>query len=883
MKSHRLTSLAVALVVTIFLATGIAGALFEPSAVGRVAQNNVTTPLEFFGHELGADRQLARWDRLVEYFELLESESDRVQVTNMGPTTEGHPFLLVTISSPENISNLDRLAEISRGLADPRGLSPSQVEAMVREGKAVVAQSLGLHSSEVAGAQTGPAIAYEMASRNDEEALRILDETVLLLLPCINPDGQIMITDWYRETVGTEYEGAGLPFLYHKYVGHDNNRDGDFLNMAESVHMAKVLYRDWKPQAYVDHHQMGSYGARFFVPPYSEPMRPGADPLQWRELSWYGAHIAYKLEEAGMAGVLNAAQYPGWGHFGWHWITPFHNITGMLTEAASATLATPLFIHPDQLSGGALGLPTYEAQSNMPNPWPGGWWRVSDIVAQQKVAAWALQDMAARNRETVLRNAYLKATRQTERGAMASPNAYIVPANQHDGLTATKMINTLLMSDVQIQEAREAFSVDGMMYGAGSYVVSMAQPKTGLILNLLGRTFYPDNEWTRARDGSPLRPYDSSTHTMAEFMGVRVDPVDVPEGVVPGSFATLAAPVAMTGSVASGGSDFRLDGRQNAAFTAVNKLLDAGIDVRRADRADDTAGLRPGDFIVGAGAAAALRDVARSTGVDFESLAASPADATTLHDVTRMRVGMYQRYRGGNMDEGWTRFTLEQFGFPYTSLMDAEIKAGNLKASYDVIIFPQDSTDMITGESPPGPPRPFGAPRDQSGTPPEYRSGIGEEGVEAIKAFVDEGGTLVALGGATAFAIEKLGLNVRNVLQDVASRDFFAPGSTLRVSFDNTHPLGYGMPDEGVVLFWSGPAFAITPSMDNDDYATVVRYADRDIMQSGWLVGEQHIAKRAGMVVAQHGDGQAVLIGFRTQHRSQTHGTFKLLFNTMLR
>ena len=369
---------------------------FLPLVAG--AQDSITPPDEFFGHQLGADRILARWDRMVEYFELLEEESDRIEVSNLGPSTEGHPFLLVTISSPENIANLNRIAEISRTLADPRGVQEAQIEAMISEGKAVVSQSLGLHSTEVAGCQSGPEIAYDFVARNDEEALRILDETVLLLLPCINPDGQVWVTDWYRQWVGTEYEGAGLPWLYHTYSGHDNNRDGDFLNLVESTYIAKVLYREWTPQAYVDHHQMGGGGARMYVPPYSDPIRPYADPLMWRELSWYGAHIAYKLEEAGKAGIINAAQYPGWGHFGWHWITPFHNIAGMLTESASAQLATPVYVDPDQLSGGARQLPEYEAQSTMPNPWPGGWWRVRDIVEMQKIAAWALQDMAARNR-----------------------------------------------------------------------------------------------------------------------------------------------------------------------------------------------------------------------------------------------------------------------------------------------------------------------------------------------------------------------------------------------------------------------------------------------------------------------------------------------------
>ncbi len=848
--------------------------LFLMSLTSGVAQtgttnNAITAPEDFFGFPLGTDKKLARWDKIVEYFQILDRQSDRLRVIDLGPSTEGHPYLLAIITSSRNHANLERLREVNLRLHDPK-TPEAEVRRLIEEGKAVVSQSYGLHSTEVAGAQAAPQLTYEMLTRNDPEAIRILDETILLLFPCFNPDGQIMVTDWYREQLGTEFEGVGLPWLYHKYVGHDNNRDADFLNMVEAVYTAKVLYVDWKPQAYVDHHQMGSYGARMFVPPYSEPIRPYADPLMWRELSWYGAHIAYKLEENGIGGVLNAGQYPGWGHFGWHWITPFHNIAGMLTESASASLATPLYLHPDQLSGGARGLPEYKAQSTMPNPWPGGWWRVSDIVKQQNISAWALQDLAARNRETVLWNGYLKSKRQTERGAMGSPKTYVIPAKQHDPLTTLKMINTLLQSDIEIQRARQPLVASGMTYEPGTFLVSLAQPKMGLVRNLLGRTLYPDNEWTRARDGSPLRPYDTSTHTMAELMGVRVDPLDeIPDG----DFETLEAAVPTPGHV-DPGSTLVLDGKQNASFKAVNLLLDGGTTVRRVD--DPSQGRERGDFIFTGGSADLVRQVAVETGVRFAGVSNTSTEGT--HEVQRMRAGMYHRYRGGNMDEGWTRFLLEQFSFPYTSLKDDEIKKGGLNSNYDVIVFPHDSTAMITGE------------REQSrrgrppqNYPPEYMSGIGDEGVEALKEFVKAGGTLVALGGASQFAIDKFELRVRNVVQNIDSKEFFCPGSTLKVTFDNTKPLAYGMPSSGLVLFWQSPAFEILPSRENDHYERIVEYVDRDILQSGWLIGEKHLSRKAAVVSARWGDGQVVLIGIRTQHRAQTHGTFKLLFNAILK
>jgi hypothetical protein len=835
------------------------------------AQSVVTPPEKFFGFRLGSDRNIAGWDRIVEYYRLIEKEAGgTIKVVDMGPSTMGNPFLLVVISSRDNISRLEHLRQVNAAISDPRGRAEQEIRKLVAEGRAVVCQTMSLHASEIGGTQMAPELAFDLVSRNDEEARRILDNVIFLLVPSFNPDGAIMVADYYKKTLGTPYEGGSLPWLYHKYVGHDNNRDAFQTNMVESQYMARILFRDWIPQAYLDHHHMGSYGARLYIPPYAEPIRPLGDPLVWREMSWYGAHMAYKEEEAGLSGVINMAQYSGWGHFGFHWITPFHNIAGMLTESATTRMATPIYIHPNQLRGNTRGLPEYEAQTTFPNPWPGGWWRLRDIVDRQKVSAWALLDLAARNRETVLWNAHLKARRQTERGAAGKPAYFVIPRRQHDPLTAVKMINKLLLQGIEIREAPRGFTTQGgVIYPPGSWVVPMAQPKMGLIRYLLGRTFYPDNEWTRARDGSPMRPYDMATDTMFEFMGVRVDPLDEP---APDGLRKLDAPVAVAGNVASSASAYSLDGRLNDSFLAVNMLLDKGIAVRRAESASSA--LRPGDFIVAAGRTEDLAAIAKATGVDFRPLQ-SPSQGRELK---RLRIGMYQRYLGGNMDEGWTRFLLEQFGFPYKSLMDAELKKGGLSSSYDVIILPDDSTAALTGE------RTGRLARIDDEYPPEYRSGFGKEGVEAVKSFVEQGGTLVTLAGASEFAIDKLELRVRNVVSGQSSKDFWCPGSTLHVITDTANPIAWGMPETGLAVYLSGDgAFEISPGPRNDDYEVVVHYADRDLLESGWLVGEQVIAKKAAVISAKYGQGRVILYGISPQHRAQTHGTFKLLFNALLK
>lgn len=882
-------------------------AMTMPTAPAPTVLPGITTPEKYFGFRMGADRKMARWDKMVEYYALLAKQSPRIKVVNMGPTSMGNPFLAVYISSPANLAKLETLRQWNLKLSDPRGVPSTEIRRIVKEGKAVVLQSMSMHANEIGGTQMAVELIYDLVARTDAETQRILDNVVSIMVPGFNPDGEIWMTDWYNKYVGTEYEGSVYPSLYQKYVGHDNNRDAFMANTVEAQYMSKLLFREWKPQAYVDHHHMGSTGARIFLPPYAEPVRPMADPIVWRELSWFGAHMAYKEEEQNLSGVVNMAVYSGWGHMGFHWITPFHNIVGMLTESASANLASPLTLPPEVLVGNTRGLPLYEEQTTFPNPWPGGVWHLRDIVDRQKVSAWATLDLAARNKETVLENMYLKASRQTERGAAGAVKAYVINIAQHDPLTVTKMVNKLLGQGVDVQRSTAAFTHEGKQYAAGSYVVSMAQPKMGVVRWMLGETRYPQNSYTRNADGTPIRPYDMSTDTMNEFMGVIADPVSTN---VTAPLTLMKAVLNPAGVVAKGSSGYLLDGQLNDAVHAVNLLMDKGVPVRRVDQASGAA--KVGDFVVDAAAPADLiASTARSTGVDFS---AANADLTSAsHVAKRARIAMYERYNGGNSDQGWTQFTLEQWGFNFANLMDAEIKAGNLNAKYDVIILPADNVGTLTGErggrggAPGGgaaaggrgaPPAagaagaaPAGAPAGGragggggiiGGTPPEYRSGFGSDGVEALRAFVAAGGTLVTFGEAASLPIERFKLPLKDVVAGKNSKEFYSPGSTFRVKVNNTSPLGYGMPQDALAVWLSGcQAWEVTDA--NAKVETIVSYADKNVLKSGQLDGEAVIAGKAAMVSVPMGSGNVVLIGFRAQHRAQTHGTYKLVFNSLLK
>ncbi len=926
--------------------------------------SKITAPEEFFGFALGSDRKMARWDKIVEYFNLLDSQSDRIQVIDMGPSTMGNPFLEVIITSPENFAHLEEIRKTNLAIADPRGMSKEQIDALVQKGKAVCVQSMSLHASEIGGTQMAPQLAHDLLASDSEDVKRILDNVVFMgkavcvqsmslhaseiggtqmapqlahdllasdsedvkrildnvvfiMVPCFNPDGQIMMTDWYYENLDTPYEGCQYPKLYHKYTGHDNNRDAFAQNIIESVYMGKIIFHDWMPQAYQDHHHMGSFGARLFIAPYKNPLRPYHDPILWRELNWYGANMAYQLESKGLDGVTSGAQFPSWGHYGYHWITNSHNIAGMLTESANAKLATPLYIDPANLKGdGDNFMPEYEAQTNFPSPWPGGWWRIGDVMKRQYTAAYALLDTMAKNREAVLRNMTIKALNQTKRGEESETYAFIIPQKQYDKGVYEKFIKILQGQNIELKVADKAFTVGHATYEAGTIVVFLAQPKYALIMNLLGETHYPDNIWTRDKNGA-LSAFDSACDNVNEFMGVDVIPANQK---FEGEFSPFTGLKCEPQTFAEKKDGYVLSAKENEGYHAANLLLQAGCKVFRIDMCPFH------DFYV-EGDAQVIEKVIQETGVTART-SAKPTDGLT--ELKPLKVAMYERYYAGNAEEGWTRLLFETYGYKSTPVLDDDIIGGALK-DYDVLILPSDEPEMLYGPKyDPTNPKNAGSFAYCGNQPPKYQSGLGTEGARAIKEFVENGGRLLTMGHSCDYAIKTLGIGVKNVVggkpfaefnthgstlhvkvdaqhpvgygmpeKDYAIKtlgigvknvvggkpfaEFNTHGSTLHVKVDAQHPVGYGMPEKALILHWNGPVFEISDTANSDKYHTVVRFAQKDLLKSGLLVGEKLIAGKAAMLTAKVGKGEVYLYGFAPQQRMQTHGTFKLLFNALYR
>ncbi len=842
----------------------------------------ITSPEEFSGFRIGEDRKLARWDRIVEYFRVVASESDRVVVEEVGKTTEGNPFIVAYVSSPENLARLEEIRRISCALANPDSLpSPEEAERLADSGRAVVVVTNSMHSTEVGGTQMSVELLYRLASSNDPEVLEILREVVIVLIPSQNPDGQIAVVDWYYKTLGTEHEGTGLPWLYHKYCGHDNNRDAYALNLVESQHMAKIVYREWCPQVYIDHHQMGSYGARFFLSPEMDPIYPEVDPLVWRETQFLGMFAAARLEKEGVSGVETGAPFTPDFISAFQTLAYTMNIVGILTESASARIATPIFVDPHQLKGYGRGRLSDKPYMNYPNPWKGGWWRLSDIVRQQLSSTMAILSAVAKLRREFLRNMYVKARRSVERGLSEPPHAFLLPREQHDPLTLLKLIDILLKLGVKVYEAAEPVKVGVATYPAGAFVVPLAQPRRALVKKLLDRFLYPDDETTRDKEGKPIRPYDIATDTLAEFMGVSAVRIDEP-------LAVSLRPVEEVLRVPPSFGDseyYVLDPRLNDTYYAVNRVLATGSEVLRAFEPLEVGGARlpPGAFVVrrSESSAKALKEAAGERGVPVFELGELPQ--VKLAEVKIARIGVYERYYGGNMEGGWVRYVLDAYGFPYVELRDEQVKSGKLHELVDVVVFPSDPLPFLTGENIEEElSKRWGRPVKLPPYPPEYRSGFGKEGVEKLKSFAEGGGTVVTMGESVELLTKGFGLPLRDVSEDLKDpRQYFCPGSTLRILVDASQPLGFGMPRQAFAMFVDRPVLEVVPSHANEKFRVVARFPERDVLQSGWLIGEGFLSRKPALLEIEVGKGRAVAYAYRPVFRAQTHGTFKTFFNAL--
>jgi len=831
------------------------------------------SPESFLGHKVGADRKLAPWPKVVEYLRLLDAASDRISIESAGKSTQGNDMMVLVITSEENQKNLGRYREIAGRLANPEGLSEEQARALVAEGKTIALVTCSIHSTEVGSTQMAMEFAYDVATSRDPALLSWLNDVVLLLMPSINPDGQVMVVDWYDKQLGTPFEGGPLPWLYHVYTGHDNNRDFYMLTQKESQAVSDILYKRWFPQIFLDEHQMGSTGPRMFVPPQADPLALDVSSLIFRQADLLGTLMSMRLEEGGKLGVGSDMIFDSYWPGGTRNTAWWKNVTGLLTEVASADIATPIFIEPGELRGGVKGLPEYKRQSNFPSPWPGGWWRLRDIVDYELIATRAFVESGSRYREGLLTNFYRMAREATERGSAEAPYAFLIPPDQRDPVSAALLVELLIRHGVRVERAQTAFNVGRAAYAAGTYVIPAAQPYRAFILTMLRKQRYP--EIVPYVGGPVLPPYDVTAWSLPLSMGVDVLEAEAPLPAT-ATRQAIQAPVWPGGTVAQSAGGYLIPHAADSAVTIQNRLLAQGKKVYWLKQAPP--GGEAGDLYLPAREVTpeALGKLSQELHVPVAPLEQAPTGPAFR--VKPIRVGLYKPWVA-SIDEGWTRFLLERYGFAFDNLSNEVLKDGSYRGKVDAVLLPSVGAAIVEK----GEPASAEARRFWEPLPPPYAGGIGADGGAKLKKWVEDGGTLVALDESTGYAIDLFALPVRNVLDRVTEEDFHAPGSMLRIRMDRTHPLSYGMAAEEVAYFADSPAFQTSPTDTRVERRVVATYPDEseDILVSGYLKGGDKLEKKAAVVEYKVGKGRIVLIGFRPQHRAQPHRTFKLLWNAL--
>ncbi|MDQ3920179.1 MAG: hypothetical protein M3348_17080, partial [Acidobacteriota bacterium] len=749
--------------------------------------SGVPAPSDVLGFTPGDDRKLAGWSQTVEYYRRLAAASPRVRFEELGKSTMGAPFVLVTISAPENLARLEEFRSIQQRLADPRTLGPApaaKAEELIRRGRSVVLITCGVHSTEVGSYLSGMLIAHRLASSNEPEVQEILRNTIVLLVPSLNPDGVDIVKRWYDRTLGTPFEGTSPPELYHKYVGHDDNRDWYAFTQVETQLTVDKVHNVWHPQIIHDIHQQGTYGSRLFIPPYMQPVEPNVPTQIVEGYTELGHFISGQMLKAGFKGITWDSTYDAW--------TPsrayshYHGGVRILSETASAQLATPVNIRFDQLRPGE-GYDPRRSAPNIPVLWPGGEWHLRDITDYMTTAAFELLKHAAQNREAWLRRFYSigrEAVRPRRPGELFGFR--ILPSED-----SLPLLRVLQRGGVEVLPGR--LRVPNLYLGKVDFFIKMAQPYGGFAKALLERQNYPN---LRAPSGQPISPYDVTAHTLSLLMNVKVEPLYRP-------FATPAK-------------------------VPMPRLL----------------------------------ETAKAIDADPPLVRTGPAPAP--------RLGLYKSHVP-SMDEGWTRWVLEQENRQYRSLSDAEVREGDLRRHYDAIVIPDQS------------PRTILEGYRKGSMPEELTGGLGKEGVKALREFVEQGGTLVALNQASDFAIEQLSLPLRDVTAGLKRTEFYCPGSILRTVLDTSQPVAAGMPRESIAWVEDSPVFEVTDAKDSNlSVRVVARYPEAGTpLLSGWLLGAERIRGKAALVDVSLGRGHVYLFGFRPQYRGQSLATYPLFFNAV--
>ena len=893
------------------------------------AQNKITSPKDHFGANIGDDYFLMNYTQLLEYWKKLAIESPRMILEEIGQTAEGRPHYMAILTSPKNHQKLDHYRDISRRLALAEGLTDEEARLLAQEGKAVVWIDGGLHATEVCGSHQLAEMVYQMASLNDSETQRFLDNVILLAVHA-NPDGMELVSNWYmREEDPKKRSTRSIPRLYQKYIGHDNNRDSYMVTQPETENMARIMYRIWFPQVMYNHHQTGPSDIIVFVPPFRDPPNYNCDPLLLVGIEAFGIAMHSRMVAEGKpgSGMRSRANYSIWFNGNLRTTGYFHNQIGLLTEIKGNPTPMELAFYPDRLL----------MSNDFPLPHEPKTWHFRQAIDYSITLNRAVMDYAVRHRETLLYNRYLMGRNQIDRGSRDNwtihpkivdevtraakqdqetaselrhtfrrrgrgvpkkyfelfrklenrdPRGFILSADQADFPTATKFINTFIKNGITVHKATQDFSVGEKNYPAGSYIVKTTQAFRPHVMDMFEPQYYPNDFLYEG--GPPIPPYDNAGYTLTFQMGIEFDRIlesfDGPFMKIEG----LAEPLAGKVNGVKNAAGFLLSHAINDAATVTNRLLSDNHDVYWLTESCEMNGIKypAGTIYIPSERSTAerLNSMAKELGVSFTGITAPPSgDVLKLNPV---RIGLWDQY-GGSMPSGWTRWLLEQFEFPFRVVYPQDLDGGDLNKKFDVLIF-------VSGAVPAGNINlsPRGRFRGREGPDPEtipekYRAWLGritlDKTVPKLIEFIKNGGTVLTIGSSTNLG-PLAGVPMTNHIVDgegepLQSEEYYIPSSILQVRVNNGHPLAFGMKERVDVFFNNSPVFRLLPESDKKGVTPLAWFDSDKPLRSGWAWGQHHLYGGIAVAEAKVGKGQVYLFGPEVLFRGQSHGTFKFVFN----
>lgn len=850
-------------------------------------QQSIQTPLEFFGFKPGTDRMLFTYEEMITYFQNLDEASPNLKLLEIGKTPMGKPMYIAFISSAENITNLEKLKNINKELALNASLSETEREKYFVEGKVFFLGTLSMHSTEVGPSQAAPLIAYDLITSKDTKTVNYLNNVVYMMVPCHNPDGMDMVVEHYKKYKGTKYEGSSMPGVYHKYIGHDNNRDFVTLTQKDTKAIARIYNLDWFPQVLVEKHQMGSTGPRYFVPPVHDPIAENIDAGIWNWAGVFGSKLITDMTNAGLEGVSQHYLFDDY----WPGSTAtaiWKNVIGFLTECASTNYATPFFIEPNELRVYGKGLSEYEISVNMPKPWAGGWWRLSDIVEYEIVSTKSMLNTASIYKDEILKYRNDLCRKEVELGKTTAPYYYILPGVQHDESELVSLVNLLDEHGVNVYKLVNSIQINNVVFSAGDIIIPLAQPFRPFIKEVMERQRYPLRHYTP--NGKIIKPYDITSWSLPLHKGVASVEINEPATIASSDLKKIVFPFTLKKEIPKNFKAVIFSANNNESFKAAFLANKLGLEVKRLHKkiSVNDEEIPEGSFVLlnGSSDKTSIKNIINKMNVQPVFISYDIKLETEKMVIPRIALVESNFH---DMDAGWTRYIFDSYFIPYTVLKPGEFSESELANNFDAIVFPsEDKSILMKGK--------YKSKNDYFVTnyPPKFTKGIGKKGMEKLMSFLDSGGIIISWGSSTELFIgqleikkndkekEEFQLPIRDVSKSLLKNGLYIPGSFVKISLTNNHPITYGMEDEIGVFFRGKPVFATSLPRFDMDRRVIAKFPKENILLSGYSEKIEILKNRSVLVWLKKGKGQLVLFGFNPQFRGSTNVSFKLLFNSLL-